>query len=448
MGRLFWKIFLWFWLTILLIAASVFIGTSLYLQDENDDERRKWRPHFRLQAVSQVLQFSGEDAARNMLQRIKNRRGGTLVYIYNDSNEEILGRSVDKRLFKQRDLRIIISPSGEKFQVFSNPPSGLEHRRRPPPPLERIFERFIKQVGFLWLGIALALSSFVCFWLAWYLTSPIRKLQFAAKQISQGRLDTRVSKKIGNRRDEIADLGQDFDVMAEQLQKLINNQKQLLSDVSHELRSPLARLQVAVGLARKKGGKETEADLLRIEQESERLDDLVGQSLTLSRLDAGADYPMNDYIDVGALLEKIINDCDFEAKGQHKHVLLEYQQSWTIKANGELLRRALENVIRNAIHYTVENSSVEVTLVQNTNDIEELIISVCDQGTGVPEDKLTHLFDPFVRLSSARDRDSGGYGLGLAIAKRAINFHQGEIKASNRRRRGLCVEIILPIPNV
>lgn len=450
MGRLFWKIFLWFWLTLLLIASSVFIGTSLYLQDESDDERRKWRPHFRSQAVSQVLQFSGEDAARDMLQRIKNRRGDTLVYIFNESNEEILGRSIDKRLFKQRDLRIIYAPSGEEFQVFSNPPGGLNHRRRPPPqpPLERVFERFIKQVGFLWLGIALALSSLVCFWLAWYLTSPIRKLQFAAKQISQGKLDTRVSKKIGNRRDEIADLGQDFDVMAEQLQKLINNQKQLLSDVSHELRSPLARLQVAVGLARKKGSKETEADLLRIEQESERLDDLVGQSLTLSRLDAGADYPMDDYIDVGALLEKIINDCDFEANGQQKHVLLEYKQSWTIKANGELLRRALENVIRNAIHYTVANSSVEVILEQNSKNTEELIISICDQGVGVPEDKLAHLFDPFVRLSSARDRDSGGYGLGLAIAKRAINFHQGEIKAHNRSTQGLCVEIILPVTTV
>jgi len=448
MGRLFWKIFLWFWLTLLLIVASVFIGTSLYLQDESDNERKKWRPHFRSQAVSQVLRFSGEDAARDMLQRIVKRRGDTLVYIFNESNEEILGRTIDKKIFTKQKAREITSSSGEKFQIFSKPSRGLEGRRRPPP-LERILERFIKQVGFLWLGIVLALSSFVCFWLAWYITSPIRKLRVATKQLSQGHLDTRVSQKIGKRRDEIADLGQDFDVMAEQLQKLINNQKQLLSDVSHELRSPLARLQVAVGLVRKKDNKETEADLLRIEKETERLDDLIGQSLTLSRLDAGADYPIEDYIDVGGLLEKIINDCDFEANGHQKRVSFEFKQSWTIKANGELLRRALENVIRNAIHYTAENSTVEVTMEQCSihpkNNTEELMISVCDQGSGVPEAKLAQLFEPFVRLSSARDRDSGGYGLGLAIAKRAITFHQGKIKARNRRSQGLCVEIILPL---
>ena len=447
MGRLFWKIFLWFWVTLTLISISVFVGTSLYLQGQNDDERRRFKPSNQVRVVKQVIKFSGEDAARNLLQG-KEKRKRSRVYVVNESNHDILGRVIDEALLKNGKSLTVTAPDGKKFRIIAKPRNALNKNRGKKRPhfYVRILEQTIQRVGLLWLGIALALSSLVCFWLAWYLTSPIRKLQHAAQQISRGDLDTRVSHLIGNRRDEIADLGRDFDDMAEHLQKLINNQKQLLSDVSHELRSPLARLQVAVGLARKKGNKETKADLLRIEQETERLDDLVGQSLTLSRLDAGGDYPMDDYIDVVALLEKIIEDGDFEATNQHKKVEFEYSQSWTIKANAELLRRAIENVIRNAIHYTVVNSTVKVMLSQSEN--ETFIIKVCDKGPGIPESKLVYLFEPFVRLSSARDRDSGGYGLGLAIAKRAINFHQGKIKASNRSAQGLCVEITLPIANI
>jgi len=445
MGRLFWKIYLWFWLTLLLIVAGVFVATSLYLQNQNDDERRRIRPHFQVQAVIQVLKFSGDEAARAYLQQRNKESARRAVYVVDESNIDILGRVVSPKLLASKSARQAITPAGKKYRVLSDS-RRLKLANNTSSFSIRFLTRIVKRVGFLWLGIAFVLSSIVCFWLAWYLTNPIRKLQYAAQQFSRGKLDTRVSQHIGSRRDEIADLGKDFDDMAEHLQKLINNQKQLLSDVSHELRSPLARLQVAVGLARKKGNKETEADLLRIEQETERLDDLVGQSLTLSRLDAGADYPMDDYIDVVALLEKIIDDCDFEASDQHKKVAFEYTQSWTIKANAELLHRAIENVIRNAIHYTAVNSTVKVTLNKSKN--KTFVINVCDQGPGIPESKLVHLFEPFVRLSSARDRDSGGYGLGLAIAKRAINFHQGEIKASNRSAQGLCIEITLPIVNI
>jgi signal transduction histidine kinase len=444
MGRLFWKIFLWFWLTLLLISATVFVGTAFYLQGENDDERRRWRPAVRTQAVSQVLRFSGEDAVKEMLQRRKNRHGQPPVIVLNEQGNDILGRPVDQRLIDHAKQRLVVAPDGKEYRILSSPRDGPRFRERRPPPIERIIGHFFKRVVFLWLGIALALSGIVCFWLAWYLTRPIHQLQRAAQRLSQGQLDTRVSHQIGNRRDEIADLGKDFDVMAEHLQKLINNQKQLLSDVSHELRSPLARLQVALGLARKKTGVEAEADLLRIEHETGRLDDLIGQSLTLSRLDAGASYLMDDYIDVATLLEEIINDGNFEARDKNKKVAFSYTQSWTINVNAELLRRALENVIRNAINYTQDNSTVEVALKENPKNTQEFIISICDQGSGVPEDKLADLFEPFVRLSSARDRDSGGYGLGLTIAKRAVLFHQGSITAKNRTSQGLCIDIILP----
>lgn len=445
MGRLFWKIFLWFWLTLLLISGSVFVATALYLQGENDDERSKWRPTIRAQAVHQVLKFSGEAAARDMLKRHKKHHRKPPIYILNKYNNDILGRQVDERIIRHAKKRLVTTPSGKKYRVLSGPRLKARFKRHGPPPIERILGHFFKRVVLLWLLIALALSSVVCFWLAWYLTRPIHQLQRATQQLSQGKLETRVSHLIGNRRDEIADLGKDFDVMAERLQMLINNQKQLLSDVSHELRSPLARLQVSLGLAQKKTSAEAQADLLRIEHETERLDDLIGQSLTLSRLDAGASYSKDDYIDVVALLDAIISDANFEASQQNKKVVFRYTQSWVINANAELLRRALENIIRNAIHYTLENSTVDVRLKQNPNNNKEFIIQVCDQGAGVPDDKLTDLFEPFVRLSAARDRDSGGYGLGLAIAKRAVNFHRGRVVASNRTGHGLCIKIILPI---
>ncbi len=181
----------------------------------------------------------------------------------------------------------------------------------------------------------------------------------------------------------------------------------------------------------------------RIEQETERLDELVGQSLTLSRLDAGAVYAKDDFIDIGELLQSIISNCDFEASEQNKKVEINIKQSWTIEANVELLHRALENIIRNAIRYTDTNTSVEVDLTQQ--DQTHLKIAIGDQGPGVPEDKISSLFEPFVRLSQARDRDSGGYGLGLAIAKRAIEFHQGQISATNKAEGGLLVEVILPL---
>jgi len=209
------------------------------------------------------------------------------------------------------------------------------------------------------------------------------------------------------------------------------------------LRSPLARLQLALGLANKKLKDDLPLELERIEQEANRLDELVGQSLTLSRLDAGAVYAKDDYIDIAELLENIINNCEIEATEQNKSIELSLEKSWTINSNGELLHRALENIIRNAIHYTKPDTNVNVALSQNGKS--EFKISISDNGDGVPADKLQSLFEPFIRLSEARDRDSGGYGLGLAIAKRAIDFHNGRISAQNNAAGGLLIEILLPI---
>lgn len=444
MGRLFWKIFLWFWVTIILIGLTVSWGTALYLHNSDEFRRPDIRSRFiqqEVNTVSQVLTYGGADAAYQLLSH--NRRDTPFrshVYVIDEMGMELLGREINDTNQNYRDHGIVESPIGESFQLLSS--YKKTDKRNTAEMMMRPFKRN-QGVFLLWLGIALSLSGLVCFWLAWYISKPIRSLQKATKDFSKGELDTRVAHLI-NRDDEIGDLGRDFDIMADRLQSLINNQKQLLSDISHELRSPLARLQLALALAQKKSGSVATAEMQRIEHETNRLDDLVGQSLTLSRLDAGAAYPMNDYIDIGSLIDEIIKDCDYEANLHNKRVNFLYDLSWTINANAELFRRALENVVRNAIHYTDENTSVDVTLLASQQKPGYALIRICDHGPGVAEDKLESLFEPFVRLSAARDRDSGGYGLGLAIAKRSIEFHNGSIKAINHEPKGLCVEIVLP----
>jgi len=442
MGNLFWKIFLWFWLTLILIAGAVAWGTAIYIQNSDAYQQRNLQSRYlnsRVELIRQVIYYGGEEAATEVFENKKLKSRRLTVYVLDEDYKDILGRSFDVHNPLVRKHEPVESVGGETYLVFS------EQLPRTRNTLQRMLRPFQRSPGvyLVWLGIAILLSCLVCFGLAQYLSRPIRKLQKAAKQLAQGNLDTRVSDAIGNRRDEIADLGQDFDLMATRLQSLVNNQKQLLSDISHELRSPLARMQLAVGLARKKLGPDVSTEMERIEQETERLDELVGQSLTLSRLDAGAIYAKDDFIDIGELLESIISNCDFEATEKNKKVTLSVEQSWTIEANGELLHRALENIIRNAIRYTDVNTSVNVGLTQHEKT--QLKITIGDQGPGVPEDKISSLFEPFVRLSEARDRDSGGYGLGLAIAKRAIEFHQGQISASNKDDGGLLVEVILPL---
>jgi two-component system sensor histidine kinase CpxA len=258
-------------------------------------------------------------------------------------------------------------------------------------------------------------------------------------------LQTRVAKAIGHRGDELESLAVDFDYMTERIQTLVNTQQNLLNDVSHELRSPLARLQVAVGLAQQKNGNNITDELERIELETTRINDLLGQVLTLARLDSNTIEQHNDYVDLLALLEEIAIDANFEAATDNKCVLVQSSTRCSIPANLDLLHRALENIVRNAVKYTVNDSTVTIRLKKLERPTPRVLIEICDHGDGVPDSLLARLFEPFFRVATARDRNSGGYGLGLAIAKRAINAHMGTIKAHNLVAGGLCVSIELPL---
>ena len=292
-----------------------------------------------------------------------------------------------------------------------------------------------------WLVIALVMGA-VCFALARYLTTPALQISRAARRFAEGDLDVRVGPQLGKRRDELADLGRDFDFMAERIEAQRSAERRLLGDISHELRSPLARLQVALDLAESGADPQTRGYLARMEEEVEELGALIGQLLTLTRLEnAGQDISRRESIDLAELIGGICADADFEASATNRTVEWGGSPPVLVQANAELLHSAIENVVRNALIHAPQSSLVRVDL-QNTAD--EAIIRVRDWGTGVPEAELDELFRPFYRVAEARDRQSGGTGLGLSITQRALAAHGGKVRATNAEGGGLEVEMRLP----
>ena len=322
--------------------------------------------------------------------------------------------------------RPVSSPSGNHY-IFA---SRFSRASAPPPFLspQRI-------------AVSILIVGLVCYVLGLYLTSPLKKLQSTVKAFAEGNLDARVSPELGNRGDELADLGREFDHMAERIQALISSEKRLLADISHELRSPLARLTVALELARKSVDGLAVPALDRIEQESERVNQLVGQLLTLTRLESGAERVPPEVVALEELVEQVVDDADFEAKSVNKRVKATMLDQCRIRGSSDLLRSAVENVIRNAIRYTAEGTTVEVALRWR---LDTAVFTVRDHGPGVPETELKHIFEPFYRVSEARERSSGGVGLGLSIADRTVKLHGGTIRAENLSD-GLLVTIELPL---
>jgi two-component system sensor histidine kinase CpxA len=227
--------------------------------------------------------------------------------------------------------------------------------------------------------------------------------------------------------------------MAERLESMVRAQQRLLGDISHELRSPLARLGVALGLARQRSGPEANGALDRIERESDNLNEMISQLLTLTRLESGTDGRKRTDVDLGALVKEVADDADFEARSLNRAVQVVSSDNCSIRGVEELLRSAVENVVRNAVRYTAEGTAVEVALSRRNG---HAVISVRDRGNGVPEEALEKIFRPFYRTEDARDRQSGGgTGLGLAITERAVRMHGGSVQAVNATDGGLAVEM-------
>jgi len=277
-----------------------------------------------------------------------------------------------------------------------------------------------------------------CYFITRYLARPLRQLGEAAAGIADGRLDTRLSPALTHRRDEIADMALNFNRMAERIETLVTGQRRMLGDVSHELRSPLSRLIVALSLAKQGPATELPENLDRIGLEARRLDTLIGQLLTLSRIDSGVDRVPPVTFDLANLLQEIASDADFEARARNCRVVISRADACMLRGYEELLRSAIENVVRNAVRHTAEGTPVEVSLIVSDR---RAVVRIRDQGPGVAETMLHEIFLPFHRVP---DGKPDGAGLGLAIAERAVHLHQGTIAAENAHNGGLIVRLDLP----
>ena len=438
MGRLFWKLFVSLSLTLVLIGAG--IGGAVYLHDQRlqneEGIQRDRRAEFVVGLVANAVRHGGIAGARALLDEWPGKNRAPRVLIVDSKGHDALGRKVQpfalekalKALQRHRghqSVKQVTAPDGRQYVLFLPAADASSGPPRMPPPSVQIL-------------IALFASLLFSAIFATYLTRPIRHLRKVSTRLAEGDLGARVTPLIGSRNDELSDLGKDFDFMAARLQTLLNAQRQLLHDVSHELRSPVARMRLAVGIARQQPEK-VEMALERIERETERLDELLGQILTLARLESGLSNDAKEPVSIDELLEEIIQDVGFEAQASGKAITYHASVKARVEGQRELLRRAFENVIRNAIKYTADASTVEVTL---TAESRKPIVLIRDHGPGIPEDELGKVFRPFYRLPPEKDKtQASGYGLGLAITRRALEKHAGTVSLSNAAGGGLRVRI-------
>jgi len=328
-------------------------------------------------------------------------------------------------------------PGARMFEAMPPPPEFSRPDRRPPRPDDGVPPSRLP-MPLMPILTGSAVSLLFAALLAWYFAKPIHSLRAAFESVAGGKLETRVDESMRHRNDELADLGSDFDRMANRLESLIEGQRRLLHDVSHELRSPLARLQAATGLLRQQPDRATEF-IERIERDTGRMDMLVGELLTLARLDAGMAGQLDETVELPELLADIAEDARFEAEGKRCSIDVEMNGPTIARGSRELLHRAIENVVRNAVRHSPDDGHVKISTHASDG---RLLLTVVDAGPGVSEKELASIFEPFVR--SAREGSFSGYGLGLAITRRVIEAHGGSVSAVNRPEGGLVVTLELP----
>jgi signal transduction histidine kinase len=410
---------------------------------EIDAESKGLRPPRNLYRIYYALQNINEAALPAWIEQTENETGLN-IFLVNPQGKEILGRELipgtEKIVEKLSGFRRRTALREGRISLFGQeihrPGQGMViaivANTLPASPIMKALTEH------LWLRLLLAIviSGLISYAVSRYLTRPLKQLQLASRKLASGDLDARID--VPDRGgDETDELARDFNSMAEQLQREMQAQKRLLRDVSHELRSPLARLRVALALAEQQPEKQAE-QLRRIERETERLDELIGQLLAVPENKIN----LEDSLDLVILLRELSDDASFEAQQENKSILYRtVLDEAVVKTRGDLLKKALENVIRNALGYTSPGSSVLIELDKTAGFFR---VSVTDQGPGIPEAALDRIFEPFYRVDDARQRETGGYGLGLSIASRSIKQHNGSIRAENTGT-GLMVEITLPI---
>jgi two-component system sensor histidine kinase CpxA len=457
MHTLFFKIFAWFCAAVALIALSVFLVAWLTFRQPIPGPMRNPFTAFGIEAA-RVYEKEGQPGLAAYLSFLDEHFVNS-TYLLDAQGNELAGRAfppVLKPLLSNAGRRPPLGPPPPPL-LFPPPPheprlsvariqgpSGRTYifaTQNPDPP-PGLFSLTPLRLSLQIIAILLS-AGLGCYLLARHLTAPIVELRAATRKLADGYLSTRVASSIGKRRDELAELGGDFDRMAERMQSLMNGQKRLLGDISHELRSPLTRLNLALGVARRVAGQQADRAHDRIEREAERLNELIGQLLTLTELESGEQQIKREPVRLDELVLNIGADAEFEARGLNRSVQVETSTNCTIPGDEWLLRRAIENVVRNAIRHTDEGTTVEVRMYREPGKSLPVTVSVRDHGPGVPAHSLSKLFLPFYRVDNARDRRAGGTGLGLSITERAIRLHGGTVEASNAPGGGLAVEIRL-----
>jgi signal transduction histidine kinase len=454
MQSLFFKIVLWFWLAMGAVLAA-FIASVAITQTE--PVYAAWREAtakataIYAQSAVEVYEREGREGLSRYFERVEHSVQ-LHPLLFDERGHEVLGkrpqrdlssllaraRTSDRRefLLERRDVYIAYPALSARDKNYVL----VLQTTRPFP----FGDQATFRAHFFRAFLILLTAGALCYWLARYLTNPIARLRAATRQFAGGDLSVRVGSSMGKRRDEIAELGRDFDQMAERIESLLSAQRRLLSDISHELRSPLARLNVALELARQRAGEEAQGVLARIEREAERLNEMIGQLLTLSRLETGAQTLARKPVDLARLVKEVAEDADFEARSLNRQVKVNEVQPCIVNGSEELLRSALENVVRNGVRHTAEQTAVELTLRVDPAT-KQGMVTVRDHGAGVPTADLERIFQPFYRVDAARDRRSGGVGLGLAITWRAVNWHSGTVRVENARDGGLRVCLSLPL---
>ncbi|PSW19271.1 two-component system sensor histidine kinase CpxA [Photobacterium sanctipauli] len=448
-SSLYSRIFAVFWLTLLIVVLTLLLLPNLDPRAQHTiPEPQLKRFEASAQSISQQISRS-YGSLEKKLKRFtnKDRHKRFQLYFTTLEGDIITPRGHNKAL--RNFITMADSPDDPKQKLYGRwmmaGPFAVEHEntqvlmyvgrlwREPPPFFIQILDK-----PFQLLLVTMLVSTPLLLWLAWAITIPARRLQQASERVAKGQFEADPKLESGPR--EFKQAGASFNQMVGAINQMIGGQQRLLSDISHELRSPLTRLRMATALAQRKQGDSKELD--RIDTEAERLEKMIGELLELSRMQVNS-HEHRELADANTLWYDMLEDARFEAEQRGKSMSYTPLQDWPIRGNPNLLISALENVIRNAIKYG--DDTIAVQFHQDQEDGEWLEISVEDNGEGVPDGELEDIFRPFYRVSTARDRSSGGTGLGLAITESAIRQHSGTIKASRSSLGGLQITIRLPL---
>lgn len=438
MSQLFWKIFLTMWLSIVGFSAAIGLINDKLARNQWAEEPANTfsRGMYRIgQRLKQSLADEGTQAARDELLAIP-RMSRSFVYVVDQEGHELLRRDTAFDALRERHSRMesdsVVAADGREMTVY------LVDRIPPTTILAPGPEGTALRI----LAGAL-ISAVVSFFLARSLTAPLEALRAATRKIAAGDLEARVGASIPQRQDEFGQLANDFNLMAERLQLMQQANRRLLRDVSHELRSPLARLSVALEIARGKGADEIAPELDRIELESARLETLVNDVLGLLRESSEHSPKRDQEVDLVELLSELVAVVNYEVPSGHAGIRWRPDGSVVYRGDRELLWRTMENLLRNALRHTEAQAGVELELDTASND-GGVEIRVRDHGPGVPEAELEKIFEPFYRVQESRDRQTGGHGIGLAIASAAAGRHGGRVRAENAAGGGLLMRVTLP----